>query len=65
MMQSRNRAKTDYLSRFPRTALSSANYEKFIRTCYSVSSPPKKKLEERLKEAPKVRFTLDDTYFRF
>ena len=54
----------DYSVRFPKTALSSADYEKFIRACFSVSPPPKRKLEERLKQAPKVRFTLDDTYFR-
>ena len=49
---------SDYLSRFPKTALSSADYEKFIRTCFSVSPPPKRKLEERLRYAPKVRFRL-------
>jgi hypothetical protein len=50
---------SDYLSRFPRTALSSADYEKFIRTCFSVSPPATRKLEERLRYAPKIRFKLD------
>ena len=49
----------NYLSRFPKTALSSAEYEKFIRTCFSVLPPPKVTLEERLKKTPKVRFRLD------
>ncbi|MFA6569404.1 MAG: hypothetical protein WCS96_14425 [Victivallales bacterium] len=49
----------DYLSRFPRTALSSSDYEKFIRTCFSVSPPPKRTLEESLRHAPKSRFKLN------
>lgn len=50
---------TDYVSRFPKTGLSSADYEKFIRACFSVLPQPKKKLEESLKYAPKTRFKLD------
>jgi len=50
---------SDYLSRFPKTALSSADYEKFIRACFSVLPPPKRKLEEKLKYAPKIRFKLN------
>jgi hypothetical protein len=48
----------DYLARFPKKKLSNEDYEKFIRTCYSVSPPPKKKLEEILRYAPKVKFRL-------
>jgi len=49
----------DYLARFPRTALSSTDYEKFIRTSFSVLPLPKTKLEKRLQCAPKVKFKLD------
>ncbi len=50
--------KTDYRARFPKSALSSADYEKFIRTCFSVLPPSKRTLEESLRHAPKVRFKL-------
>jgi len=54
------RENADYhLSRFPKTAHSSADYEKFIRTCFSVLRPPKVTLAERLKKSPKIRFKLD------
>jgi hypothetical protein len=47
-----------YLSRFPKKAHASADYEKFIRTCFSVLPPPKVTLAERLKKSPKLRFKL-------
>jgi hypothetical protein len=48
----------DYSLRFPKTTLSSADYEKFIRTSFSILPPPKETLEERLKKSPRVKFKL-------
>jgi len=51
--------KSVYTTRFHRTGLSSAEYEHFIRTSYSVLPPHKMTLDKKLKYAVKVKFKLD------
>jgi hypothetical protein len=52
-------AKTTYSTRFPKTNLSSVEYEKFIRASYSVMPPARMTLAKQLKYAAKVKFKLD------
>jgi hypothetical protein len=51
--------KTAYSTRFPKTNLSSVEYEKFIRTSHSVMPPTRMTLAKKLKYAVKVKFKLD------